>query len=71
MTFLDKTFCASPNCVNEFGRKMTRKEHDSLLKLAQKGLHWSCIVSQAYFCGEPENKSDNYNEHLCKDEINS
>ena len=26
MSFLDKTFCASPNCINECGRKMTEKE---------------------------------------------
>lgn len=26
MTFKDKTYCASPNCKNECGRKMTEEE---------------------------------------------
>lgn len=61
MTFMDKTFCASPNCINECKRKMTESEH-AALKV------WSALmnpandpdifvpVSYAYFCGEPEDE---------------
>lgn len=30
MTFKDKTFCASPNCQNECGRKMTDEEYKEI-----------------------------------------
>jgi len=58
MAFLDKTFCASPNCTNECGRKMTDEEKYQLRELAYKGLEPSRWVSQAYFCGEPEEDSN-------------
>lgn len=54
MTFLDKTFCKSPECKNECGRKMTEKEKEYLQELAYRGLKVSILISQAYFCGEPE-----------------
>lgn len=53
MSFLDKTFCASPDCKNECGRKMTESEKEYLKELAFRGLKSSSLVSQAYFCGEP------------------
>lgn len=46
LSFNDKTYCASPNCKNECGRKMTSEEKE---RLAQSG-SW---VSQAYFCDVP------------------
>ena len=49
--FKDKTFCASPKCKNECGRKMTKKEEEQLEKMNET--HW-VGVSQGYFCGEPE-----------------
>jgi hypothetical protein len=49
MSFLDKTFCLSPNCKNQCGRKMTIEEHQQLILLKDQG------VSYGYFCGEPEN----------------
>jgi len=54
MIFKDKTFCASPNCTNECGRKMTDKEKQELEKLNE--YEWVAVY-QAYFCGEiPEEK---------------
>jgi hypothetical protein len=49
--FKDKTFCASPKCKNECGRKMTKKEEEQLERMNET--HW-VGVSQGYFCGEPE-----------------
>ena len=48
MSYLDKTFCASPNCKNACGRKMTDKQKEE-----SKKYHY---VWYAYFCGEPEEK---------------
>jgi len=50
--FREKTYCASPNCKNECGRKMSA-EIKSILQ-ADKFSR----TSYAYFCGEP-NKEDN------------
>ena len=46
MSYLDKTFCASPQCKNECGRQMTSEE-----RAKKGGIEW---VSYAYFCGEPQ-----------------
>lgn len=49
--FKDKTFCASPNCKNECGRKMTdeeKKQFDVMNETQWVGVY------QGYFCGEPE-----------------
>jgi len=46
--FRDKTYCASPNCQNACGRKMS-KEIEAILKADKYGR-----TSYAYFCGEPE-----------------
>ena len=43
ITFKDKTFCASPNCVDECGRKMTEQEKESAKE-------WNLPVAYAYFC---------------------
>lgn len=51
--FRDKTFCASPKCKNECGRKMTKKEEEQLEAMREED--WTSVgVSQGYFCGEPE-----------------
>ena len=49
MSLLDKTFCASPNCKNECGRKMTEQEKRELESFNE--YNW-VAVSQGYFCGE-------------------
>lgn len=47
MSFRDKTFCASPNCKNECGRKMTSNETVELGMTDD-------FVSYAYFCETAE-----------------
>lgn len=47
MSFLDKTFCESPNCKNDCGRQMSEQENKFL-----KGHPWY-PVGYGYFCGEP------------------
>lgn len=55
--FRDKTFCASPQCKNECGRKMTKKEEEQLERMREKD--WTSVgVMQAYFCGEPDEGSE-------------
>ncbi len=56
ITFLDKTFCSSPNCTNECGRKMTKEEHAQLQNLSPD--EWLPVCS-GYFCGEPREDSIN------------
>lgn len=51
--YKDKTFCASPQCKNECGRKMTKDEEREAKQL-------NLEVSSAYFCGQPEDKKDAY-----------
>lgn len=53
--FRDRTYCASPNCKNECGRKMTKKEEEELEKMNET--LW-VVVKQGYFCGEPEEGSE-------------
>jgi hypothetical protein len=53
ISFKDKTYCASPNCENECGRKMSEFEK------AQQNAFFAAQgfvlpVSYGYFCGEPE-----------------
>jgi len=45
--FRDKTYCASPNCKNVCGRKMS-PEIKAILEADKYGR-----TSYAYFCGEP------------------
>ncbi len=56
MSFLDKTFCASPNCQNDCGRQMSNEDKEKFKELAFKGWAASSLVSYAYFCGEPNNE---------------
>jgi len=58
MSYLDKTFCASPNCKNDCGRQMTDLERERLIYLNNDR------VSYGYFCGEPSLKSTNILEHI-------
>lgn len=55
MSYLDKTFCASPGCQNKCGRKMTDEERKKLDDQPWKGIdhpnHW---VSYGYFCEQEE-----------------
>lgn len=44
MTYNDTTYCASPNCQNKCGRKMSADEKSKM------GLH--DLASYAYFCDE-------------------
>lgn len=48
MSYLDKTFCASPDCQNEFGRRMTYLERQLLSYLNHEN------VSYVYFCEKKE-----------------
>jgi hypothetical protein len=50
MAYLDKTFCASPNCENECGRKMTELEKKQL----EAYEHWTEYggIAMARFCEE-------------------
>ncbi len=48
-SWLDKTYCMSPNCKNECGRKMPNEYVELLKRIKWERVAW------AYFCGEPEN----------------
>lgn len=48
MSFLDKTFCASPQCKNDCGRRMTDEERERLTYSNAQ------YVSYGYFCGEDD-----------------
>ena len=48
MSFLDKTFCASPNCKNDCGRRMTDAQREQLTYTQNE------CVSYGYFCGEDD-----------------
>ena len=48
MSYLDKTFCASPQCKNDCGRRMTDREREQLTYSEAQ------YVSYGYFCGEDE-----------------
>lgn len=62
--FRDKTYCASPNCTNKCGRKMSA-EIESILKADKYGR-----TSYAYFCGEPEPISIRINLELISKDTN-
>jgi len=47
MTYKDKTFCASPNCKNACGRKITDEQRGEAQRL-------NMPICWGYFCGEPE-----------------
>jgi hypothetical protein len=54
--YRDKTYCASPDCKNKCGRKMSN-EIKAILATDKYGR-----TSYAYFCGEPT-KDDNEEDH--------
>jgi len=58
MSFLDKTFCASPGCNNDCGRKMSDAEKEQYMDLVFRGYAHFNLVASAYFCGEPEDEMD-------------
>jgi hypothetical protein len=47
LCFKDTTFCASPNCNNQCGHKITEQEREKSKRL-------NMIISVAYFCDIPE-----------------
>lgn len=50
--YRDRTFCASPDCKNECGRKMN--DYDKgVVQREEIPVMWG------YFCGEPKRKDDN------------
>jgi len=51
--YLDRTYCGSPNCQNECGRKLTEQHKCDLTDLLDAGYTYA-HVSYAYFCGVPE-----------------
>lgn len=56
ISFKDKTFCASPNCKNECGRKMTKQEIEEFERMNAPGQYDGVLgVSYGYFCGDIEN----------------
>lgn len=46
ITYKDKTFCSSPACKNECGRKITTEQHQEANRLM-------ILICWGYFCGEP------------------
>ena len=48
MSYLDKTFCASPQCKNDCGSRMTNAQREQLSYSEAQ------YVSYCYFCGEDE-----------------
>lgn len=52
MSYLDKTFCASPHCENKCGRKLTDYQKQDSGMLCEAG-DSSGLICYAYFCGEP------------------
>ena len=64
MSYLDKTFCASPRCNNDCGRRMTDREREALTYSEAQ------YVSYGYFCGEDELVSKEINEKLTPKDIN-
>lgn len=49
MCYRDRTYCISPNCKGECGKKLTDEER----KRAEKS---KLPISYAYFCGEPKDE---------------
>ena len=53
LTYKDKTFCFSPDCINECGRQLTHEDRENANKL---GLP----IGGAFFCGnyEPQDEQE-------------
>ena len=54
VTFRDKTFCASPGCINECGRKMSDEERSQIQRMIDRCPDEVLPVCYGYFCGEKE-----------------
>lgn len=52
MAFLDRTFCASPNCENDCGHKMTSEQKSKLDYLNET--RGPIFVSWSFLCGSPQ-----------------
>ena len=50
--YRDRTYCMSPNCKNECGRKMS----EEVRQLLAKDEHGR--TAYAYFCGEPDKEEE-------------
>lgn len=51
LCFHDTTYCASPNCANQCGRKFTQALADEAIASRQ-------VVAFAYFCGSPGDEKE-------------
>lgn len=51
LCFRDRTYCRSPNCTNECGRKLTQEILDAADRVDMP-------VSTSYFCGSPEDEDE-------------
>ena len=49
--FMDYTYCASPNCKNECGRKMSKEIKETLERFTYHR------IAMGYFCGEGNEKT--------------
>lgn len=54
MCFRDKTYCQSPNCINDCGRQLTNEVKESAIRADMP-------IACGYFCGESDKKEDNTN----------
>lgn len=57
MCFKDRSFCASPGCINECSRKLT-PELMAEYERANLPSNWDGMlgISYDYFCGEPKSE---------------
>lgn len=53
----DQTYCASPNCINECGRKLSDKHKQEL------NINGFDRISYAYFCGVNPKDDTKINQH--------
>lgn len=56
--FLDKTYCASPNCINACGCKASPEVEEAIAKAKYSR------VAYAYFCGGEPTDSKTFTETL-------
>ena len=52
MSDKDQIYCASPNCTNKCGRKMSEEHREALSMILDSDYPFGQL-SQAFFCGEP------------------
>lgn len=57
MSYKDRTYCATPDCKNDCGRKMSDMEvAQQKAFFAAQG--YNIPVSYAFFCGEPKGENE-------------